>query len=123
MIIVLLLVAIAGTLLGIWLKRRHNRKHSNHNRDTILAAETATRDLQNKHPTTSMSSVGVQPPTWDGSVLMSGGNSHSREAISRSATPADRIMAESSVTETDSGVARSGSKLKKTRSKRNRRSR
>jgi hypothetical protein len=96
MLIVLLLAGVAAVFLGLWLKRRHNKKYAN-NRDTMLAAEDATNHLRNKHPDAPSSMSQIQIPSWDGSVLMSGGNSNSREALgtrggtgtSKGKTPAD----------------------------------
>lgn len=78
MVIVLAVVALIAIFLGIWWKRRYNRKHKNHTRDTMLAAEDAKNMMKNKHPDApSMSQMAM--PSWDGSVLMSGANS--REAV------------------------------------------
>jgi hypothetical protein len=74
MVIILAVAAIAAIVLGIWWKRRYNRKHKNHARDTMLAAEDAKNMMKNKHPDApSMSQMTM--PSWDGSVLMSGANS------------------------------------------------
>jgi hypothetical protein len=78
MVIVLALAAIIAIVLGIWWKRRYNRKHKNHTRDTMLAAEDAKNMMKDKHPDAPSTSQ-LAIPSWDGSVLMSGANS--REAM------------------------------------------
>ncbi|KAF2433427.1 hypothetical protein EJ08DRAFT_647450 [Tothia fuscella] len=139
MVAILVVAAILAIVLGVWWKRRYNRKHRNYTRDTMLAAEDAKKSMQNKHPDApSMSTVAI--PNWDGSLLMSGANS--REAMaSRNVDNVTPVAAatgkkgrkakfDSAVTETgvgssygdeerSVGFGRSGSsRLKKTRSKR-----
>jgi len=92
MLIVIFLAAVIGTVLGVWLKRRYKRRNLGHSRDSVLAAEDATKALKNRHPGAESSVSQVQIPTWGSSVLMSGANS--REILpSRSVdniTPASR---------------------------------
>lgn len=61
MVIVLIFAAIFATFLGIWFKRRSDRKHRNdptHRASALVAAE-AQQSLRNKHPEApaSMSSI------------------------------------------------------------------
>lgn len=52
MVIVLFLAAFAGIWLGLWLKRRYERKELEKHRDTTLVAEEAAAALRDRHPET-----------------------------------------------------------------------
>jgi len=56
MIVVLLLAGIGATLLGVWLKRRHDRKWATggHPRDSMLRTHDVTSSLGNRHPEPSL---------------------------------------------------------------------
>jgi hypothetical protein len=102
MLIVLFLAALAGTFLGLWLKRRHKRKQEKTNiRDTMLATEDAKNHLRNKHPDVSSSMSHIQIPSWDGSVLMSGANSKAAQSRDGVTTAKGKAPAGPTVRETD----------------------
>jgi hypothetical protein len=52
MIVVLLIAGIGFTFLGLWLKRRHDRKWATggHPRDSMLRTHDVTSSLGNRHP-------------------------------------------------------------------------
>jgi hypothetical protein len=70
MIIVLVLAAIAGTIFGIWFKRRRSR-HPTTNRDSVLGTRDASHVLRDPHaipgsspPSTSQHTMmGTMPPS------------------------------------------------------------
>jgi hypothetical protein len=95
MLIVLFIAAVVGTVIGVYLKRRYDRRHAlgGHRRDSMLAADEAAQSLRDRHPPTHEISKGhanvsqVQPPAWDGSASMSGGvRSRSRENLASRGT-------------------------------------
>lgn len=60
MIIVLVLAAIIGTLLGVWFKRRHRRNQDMKNRSSTLATADAIQALRDPHPQQPSSMVSRQ---------------------------------------------------------------
>ena len=65
MVVVLILAALIGTLIGIWFKRRHRAKRNTllgtpHHRSSVLIANEAAHSLRSKHPvTTNTPAVGA----------------------------------------------------------------
>jgi len=59
MIIVLILAGIGATVLGVWLKRRHDKKWATggHTHDSMLRTHDVTSSLGNRHPDPSMISM------------------------------------------------------------------
>lgn len=129
MIIVLIIAALIGIFVGLYFKRRYDRRHAlgGHNRDSMLGADEAAQSLKDRHPSniplrgpSSMSQVQLPP------MMSTGGRS--RESLpSRGMTASsagmrsdrlngdmDRSMGAGVTSQpSDDSLGRSGSKLKK----------
>ncbi|KAE9971521.1 hypothetical protein EG328_005528 [Venturia inaequalis] len=126
MVIVLFIAGLVGIFIGLYFKRRHDRKHAlgGHNRETMLAADEAAQSLRDRHPTNipmkgqhSMSQVDMPPTMQSRESLPSRGMTVSSMGM-RSSDRMDGVMERSLgdvVTNQPSSesIARSGSRLKK----------
>jgi hypothetical protein len=128
MIIVLTIAAVAGIFVGLYFKRRYDRRHAlgGHNRDSMLAADEAAQSLRDRHPSNipmrgqnSMSQV--QLPPMMSAVGRSRESLPSRGMASSHGMRSDRLnrdlnrSTDTAVTSqpSDDSLGRSGSRLKK----------
>lgn len=134
MVIILFIAGIVGIVVGVYFKRRYDRKHAlgGHNRESMLAADEAARSLRDRHPSNipmkgqhSVSQVNMPPMMQSRESLPSRGMTASsmgmRSASSMGMRSSDRMNGEmdrsmgGGVTNQPSidSLTRSGSKLQK----------
>ncbi|TID27248.1 integral membrane protein [Venturia nashicola] len=121
MVIVLFIAGLVGIYVGLYFKRRHDRKHAlgGHNRESMLAADEAAQSLRDRHPTNipmkgqqSMSQVNVPPMLQSRESLPPRSMTVSSMGM-RVNGGTDRSSAGVTNQPSSESLARSGSKLKK----------
>jgi hypothetical protein len=113
MLIVLLLAAIGAVILGLWFKRRQDRKWSSggYARDSMLRTADVAGPLASRHPQTSVASMSqLHMPSYNENVYMSG----SREYLAESSNARAATMSGGNYREPSGDLEKeSGHKLKR----------